>query len=58
MIVRNFYIERSIAILGPFKAYAPLLVYANAKLSIAIAAERFKPVTRQIRKIISIRCRF
>lgn len=45
MVVGNFNVFR--AIVGPFKANTPPLVDADAVLAFAVAAQGFKPVTRQ-----------
>jgi hypothetical protein len=52
MIVNNFNVARSSFTFCPSKTNPPLLVYANAKLSLPVAAQRFQPIARQCPQIL------
>jgi hypothetical protein len=38
VVINNFDIEGAVSVIGPFKTYVPLLIDADAELSLAAAA--------------------
>jgi hypothetical protein len=47
MIVSHFHIGRSVVASGPFKAKAPLVTDADAKLALSVASKDFQAVAPQ-----------
>ena len=58
VVIGNLNVEWAVPICRPFKADSPLLVDADAELSLAIAAQGFKTIARQPHQIVPVYCSF
>jgi hypothetical protein len=56
MIIDNLDIDRSGRAFRPFKANPPLVIDANAVLTLTVALQPFRPVTGQRSEVFQARC--
>jgi hypothetical protein len=51
VIINDLHVRRAGGVFGPFKASPPLIIDANAVLSLPVSSQRFKTVTGQYGKV-------